>query len=67
MPGADAALRRLYADGGESRSLLYRGLRSSSRRTNPEAAHSMLDLLSAALGFGGILAMAAYAALCDRI
>jgi hypothetical protein len=30
-------------------------------------ASSMLDILLAALGAGGILAMAAYAALCDRI
>lgn len=32
-----------------------------------EGSSPMLDILVAALGTGGIMLMAAYAALCDRI
>lgn len=60
-------LCRLYGIAGWSRSILYRRcpfLRDANRtrRRTP-----MLDLASIVLGTGGILLMAAYAALCDRV
>ena len=64
-PATPQVLRRVYASRHRQGWRLY-GVRSHLTRCNNQGA-PMLDILLAVLGTGGILLMAGYAALCERI
>ncbi len=67
LTSASGHFMRLLSVGRHLASLLYAAASYSAFTFSHAGPPIMLDLIVAVLGTGGILLMAAYAALCDRI